>query len=195
MTQTITIADPALFCAAMLSVSKEETRYYLQGVFIQPATGGGILLTSTDGHTLFHAHDPAGTTDRAAIVVPDKGKLPAPWAKGGAITIDTAQGVMRHTTGGLTAGCREDGGTFPDYQRVIPQEFSGEVAQFNPAFVARFGDIAGILGKGGFPGIAWNGDGPALVTFARRDCLGVMMPLRKPSWVDTTRPEIPTAAA
>lgn len=195
MTQTITIADPTLFCAATLCTGKEQTRPYLQGVFIQPATGGGILLTATDGHTLFHAHDPAGTTDRAAIVAPDKGKLPAPWAKGGVITIDTAQGVMRHTTGGLTTGCREVGGTFPDYQRVIPQELSGEVAQFNPALVARFGDIAGILEKGNFPGIAWNGDGPALVTFARRDCFGVMMPFRKQSWIDTTRPTLPTAAA
>ena len=190
-----TIADPALFCAAALCTGKEQTRPYLHGVYIQPATGGGLLLTATDGHILFHGHDPNGTAERAAIVVPDKGKLPAPWAKGGAITIDLAQGIMRHTTGGLTAGCREDGGTFPYYPNVIPREFSGEVAQFNPALVARFGDIAQILKKGSFPGIAWNGDGPALVTFARRDCFGVVMPLRKQAWIDTTRPELPTAAA
>jgi hypothetical protein len=194
MTQTITIADPALFCAAMLCVSKEETRYYLQGVFIQPATGGGILLTATDGHTLFHAHDPAGTTDRAAIVAPDKGKLPAPWAKDGMLTIDTAQGVMRHTTGGLTTGCREIDGSFPEYSRVIPQEFSGEVGQFNPTLVARFGDIANILGKGDFPGVVWNGNGPALVTFARRDCLGMMMPIRANAVPDLSKPTLPAAA-
>lgn len=194
MTQNITIADPALFCAALLSVSKEETRYYLQGVFIQPATGGGILMTSTDGHTLFHAHDPAGTTDRAAIVAPDKGKLPAPWAKGGVITIDTAQGVMWHTTGGLTTGCREIDGSFPEYQRVIPREFSGEVAQFNPALVARFGDIAGILGKGTLPAIRHNGLSAALVTFPRLDCFGVMMPILIREQDEITRPELPTAA-
>ena len=190
-----TIADPALFCAAVLCTGKEQTRPYLHGVYIQPATGGGLLLTATDSHILFHGHDPNGSAPRAAIVVPDKGKLPAPWAKGGTLTIDTAQGVMRHTTGGLTTDCREIDGSFPEYQRVIPQEFSGEVAQFDPALVARFGEIANILGKGGFPGIAWNGDGPTLVTFARRDCFGVMMPLRKQAWIDTTRPELPTAAA
>ena len=195
MTQTITITDPALYCAALLSVSKEETRYYLQGVFIQPATGGGILLTATDGYTLFHGHDPAGTADRAAIVAPDKGKLPAPWAKGGAITIDLAQGIMRHTTGGLTAGCREIDGAFPEYQRVIPSESSGGVAQFNPALVARFGDIAQILAKGSFPGIQHNGNGPALVTFARRDCFGVVMPFRANAIPpDLSKPTLPTAA-
>jgi len=190
-----TIADPALFCAAALCTGKEQTRPYLHGVFIQPATGGGLLLTATDGLILFHGYDPNGSAPRAAIVVPDKAKLPAPWAKVGTLTIDTANGVMRHTTGGLTAGCREDKGTFPYYPNVIPREFSGEVAQFNPALLARFGDIANILKKGSFPGIAWNGDSPALVTFARRDCFGVMMPLRKQAWIDTTRPDLPPAAA
>ena len=191
----ITINDPALFCAAALCTGKEQTRPYLHGVYIQPATGGGILMTATDGHVLFHAHDPAGSAPRAAIVVPDKAKIPAPWAKAGTLTIDLDQGIMRHTTGNLTAGCREDKGTFPYYPNVIPREISGEVAQFNPDFVARFGDIANILKKGSFPGIAWNGDGPALVTFARRDCFGVMMPLRKQAWIDITRPDLPTAAA
>ena len=189
----ITIKDPALFCAALLSVSKEQTRPYLHGVYIQPATGGGILMTATDGHILFHGHDPQGTAERAAIVVPDKGKLPAPWAKGGAITIDLAQGIMR-ANGGLTAGCREDGGAFPYYPNVIPREFSGEVAQFNPALVARFGDIAQILAKGSFPGIRHNGNGPALVTFARRDCFGVVMPIRANAVPDLSRPTLPTAA-
>lgn len=194
MTQTITINDPALFCAATFCTGKEQTRPYLHGVYVQPATGGGILLTATDGHTLFHAHDPAGTTERAAIIVPDKGKLPAPWAKGGTITIDLAQGIMRHTTGGLTAGCREDGGTFPYYPNVIPRDFSGEVSQFNPALVARFGDIAQILTKGSFPGIQHNGNGPALVTFARRDCFGVVMPIRTNAVPDLSRPTLPAAA-
>jgi hypothetical protein len=194
MTQTITINDPALFCAANLCTGKEQTRPYLHGVYVQPATGGGILLTATDGHILFHGHDPHGTAERAAIIVPDKGKLPAPWAKGGTITIDLAQGIMRHTTGGLTAGCREDGGTFPFYPNVIPREFSGEVSQFNPALVARFGDIAQILTKGSFPGIQHNGNGPALVTFARRDCFGVVMPIRANAVPDLSRPTLPTAA-
>lgn len=193
----ITINDPTLFVAATLCTGKEQTRPYLHGVYIQPATGGGILLTATDAHILFHGYDPHGTAERAAIVVPDKGKLPAPWAKGGTITIDLAQGIMRHTTGGLTTGCREDGGTFPYYPNIIPGQFSGEVAQFNPRLLARFGDIAQILGtKGSLPGIRHNGSSPALITFDRRDCFGVIMPthwptLRKVS--DLHMPTLPTA--
>ena len=188
----ITINDPTLFLAATLCAGKEQTRPYLHGVYIQPATGGGILLTATDGHILFHGHDPHGTAERAAIVVPDKSKLPAPWAKGGTITIDLAQGVMRHTTGGLTAGCREETGSFFDYPNIIPREFSGKVAQFNPALVARFGDIAKILAKGSSPGIRHNGNGPALVTFDRRDCFGVVMPIYITA--DLSMPTLPSAA-
>jgi hypothetical protein len=174
----ITINDPTLFVAAALCTGKEQTRPYLHGVYIQPAIGGGILLTATDAHILFHGYDPQGAAERAAIVVPDKGKLPAAWAKGGTITIDLEQGIMRHTTGTLTAGCREECGSFPNYPNIIPREFSGKVAQFNPALVARFGDIAQILEKGSFPGIHHNGDAPALVTFNRRDCFGVVAPIR-----------------
>lgn len=190
----ITINDPTLFVAATLCTGKEQTRPYLHGVYIQPATGGGILLTATDAHILFHGYDPHGTAERAAIVVPDKGKLPAPWAKGGTITIDLAQGIMRHTTGGLTAGCREEGGPFPPYPNIIPREFSGEVSQFNPVLVARFGDIAQILAKGSFPGIRHNGNGPALVTFARRDCFGVVMPIGAQAVPDFSMPALPSAA-
>ena len=193
----ITINDPTLFVAATLCTGKEQPRPYLHGVYIQPATGGGILLTATDAHILFHGYDPYGTAERAAIVVPDNGKLSAPWAKVGAITIDLEQGIMRHTTGGLTAGCREESGSFPDYPNIIPREFSGKVAQFNPARVARFGKIAQILMKGGLPGIRHNGDSPALITFARRDCFGVIMPthwsiLRRTS--DFYMPTLPSAA-
>lgn len=190
----ITINDPALFVAAALCTSKEQTRPYLHGVYVQPAIGGGILLTATDAHILFHGYDPHGTAERAAIVVPDKSKLPAPWAKGGAITVDLAQDIMRHTTGGLIAGCREECGSFPNYPNIIPREFSGKVAQFNPALVARFGDIAQILTKGSFPGVHHNGDSPALVTFDRRDCFGVIMPIRASAVPDLSMPTLPFAA-
>ena len=190
----ITINDPTLFVAATLCTSKEQTRPYLHGVYVQPAIGGGILLTATDAHILFHGYDPQGTAERAAIVVPDKGKLPAAWAKGGAITIDFEQGIMRRKTGTLTAGCREESGSFPPYPNIIPREFSGKVAQFNPALVARFGDIAQILTKGSFPGVHHNGDAPALVTFDRRDCFGVIMPISASAVPDLSMPTLPFAA-
>jgi hypothetical protein len=44
---------------AMLHIiSREETRYYLNGVFIEPHKDGGAVLTATDGHLLVTLRDP-----------------------------------------------------------------------------------------------------------------------------------------
>jgi len=188
-----TVTDSALFVAATRFASKEQTRPYLHGVYIEPAAGGGILLTATDGHRLFHAHDPDGSAPTPAIIVPEKAKLPAPWCKPGPITIDLAAGIMRHPDGG-TMGAKQMAFSFPDYSRVIPQEFTGEAAHFNAAYIGDLGDVANVLQKGAQPHIVHNGLSAALVLFgARRDCFGVLMPMR--GLADTSKPELPKAAA
>jgi DNA polymerase III sliding clamp (beta) subunit (PCNA family) len=188
-----TVTDSALFAAAARFTSKEQTRPYLHGVYIEPAAGGGILLTATDGHRLFHGYDPKGTAPAPAIIVPEKAKLPAPWSKPAPLTIDLAAGIMRHPDGG-TMGARLDDGRFPGYNLVIPQEFTGEVSHFNAAYIGDLGDVANILEKGAQPFIVHNGLSAALVLFgARRDCFGVLMPMR--GLADTSKPELPKAAA
>jgi len=188
-----TVTDPALFVAAARFTGKEQTRPYLHGVYIEPAAGGGILLTATDGHRLFHGFDPEGTAPAPAIIVPEKAKLPTAWSRHAFITIDLAAGIMRHPDGG-TMGARLDDGRFPDYSRVIPQEFTGEAAHFNASYIGDLGDVANILQKGAQPFIVHNGLIPALVLFgARRDCFGVLMPMR--GLADTSKPELPKAAA
>lgn len=62
MTEII-LKNPAFLAAASLFVSKEETRYYLNGVLIEPAPQGGVFLVATDGHRLVCFHDPEGMTD------------------------------------------------------------------------------------------------------------------------------------
>lgn len=67
MKNAIITAD--LFRAAAVAMSTEETRYYLNGVFVEPhATKRGITLTATDGHRLICAYDAEGTTDAPGIV-------------------------------------------------------------------------------------------------------------------------------
>jgi len=188
-----TVTDPALFVAAARFTGKEQTRPYLHGVYIEPAAGGGILLTATDGHRLFHGFDPEGTAPAPALIVPEKAKLPAAWGRPAPITIDLAAGIMRHPDGG-TMGARLDDGRFPDYSRVIPQEFTGEAAHFNASYIGDLGDVANILQKGAQPQIVHNGLNAALVLFgARRDCFGILMPMR--AHIDKSKPELPKAAA
>ncbi|RCK32513.1 hypothetical protein TH9_12355 [Thalassospira xiamenensis] len=45
------------FFAAWQFISTEETRYYLNGVFIEPHPDGGVTMTATDGHTLASIRD------------------------------------------------------------------------------------------------------------------------------------------
>lgn len=48
-------------------VSKEETRYYVNGVYIEPAETG-VLAVATDGHRVVAVHDAAGFIERPAII-------------------------------------------------------------------------------------------------------------------------------
>ena len=57
-----------LFRLAQMTVSTEETRYYLNGIFIQPHAVQGVLLVSTDGHRMTVIHDETGHADQSAIV-------------------------------------------------------------------------------------------------------------------------------
>lgn len=58
-----------LYKAAMLAASTEETRYYLNGVFVEPCVYGGVTLTATDGHVLVCIRDLDGSADESAIVI------------------------------------------------------------------------------------------------------------------------------
>lgn len=52
--------DAKKFAAAWNFVSREETRYYLCGVHIEPHVNGGVLMVGTDGHTLTAIYDAEG---------------------------------------------------------------------------------------------------------------------------------------
>ncbi len=164
-----TVTDSALFAAAARFTGKEQTRPYLHGVYIEPAAGGGILLTATDGHRLFHGFDPEGTAPAPALIMPEKAKLPAAWGRPAPITIDLAAGIMRHPDGG-TMGARLDDGRFPDYSRVIPQEFTGEAAHFNASYIGDLGDVANILQKGAQPQIVHNGLNASRIELPKSGC-------------------------
>ena len=53
--------NAGLFYAASLFTSKEDARYYLQGVFVEPHPIEGITLTATDGVRLACIYDRSGS--------------------------------------------------------------------------------------------------------------------------------------
>lgn len=55
------------YAAALLAVSTEETRYYLNGVLIEPNPAGGVTVVATNGHILIAIHDADGETNGSWI--------------------------------------------------------------------------------------------------------------------------------
>ena len=60
--------DADLFMRVRRAVGAEEVRYYLTGVYVEPAPGGGALLVATDGRAMLVARDPQGFAPAPAIV-------------------------------------------------------------------------------------------------------------------------------
>lgn len=62
------VVSADLFRRASVAVSTEETRYYLNGVAVQPCDQGGALLVATDGHRLLAIRDPHAHVVGSGIV-------------------------------------------------------------------------------------------------------------------------------
>ena len=60
--------DADLFMRVRRAIGAEETRYYLTGVYVEPAPGGGALMVATDGRVMLVARDPHGFVPAPAIV-------------------------------------------------------------------------------------------------------------------------------
>ena len=127
---------PAAMLAEMIdrtrfAISTEETRYYLNGIFLHVSEDDGPVLkaAATDGHRLarFTLKQPEGAAGMPDVIVPRKAvaelrKL-LEESLDGNVLIDLSASKIRFTLGGeggvvLTSKLID--GTFPDYSRVIP---------------------------------------------------------------------------
>jgi len=63
------IVNADLFRRAMCCISKEPTRYYLNGVHIEPHKDGGALLVSTDGHRLIVIYDKDAIIEGGSAII------------------------------------------------------------------------------------------------------------------------------
>jgi DNA polymerase-3 subunit beta len=125
------------------AISTEETRYYLNGIYIHPLPEKKILrAVATDGHRLARAEAelPKGAERMSGIILPRKtvqevrkllDDTDAP------IEVALSDGKIRFEIDGIVLTSKLIDGTFPDYERVIPQAtghmLSFEGAQFKAA--------------------------------------------------------------
>lgn len=118
-----------LFDKSKFAISTEETRYYLNGVYMHVADsdGGQVLrCVATDGHRLarIDAELPEGAAEMAGVIVPRKtvGELRKLLDDDDMkIAVSVSETKIRFATPDITLTSKVIDGTFPDYTRVIPQ--------------------------------------------------------------------------
>ena len=118
-----------LFDKSKFAISTEETRYYLNGVYMHASDGGeGKVLrcVATDGHRLarIDAPLPKGAEELPGVIVPRKTvnelrKLLEDDEM--QIAVSVSETKIRFATPEVTLTSKVIDGSFPDYTRVIPQ--------------------------------------------------------------------------
>lgn len=122
-TELVQIIDKTKF-----AISTEETRYYLNGIFLHVADDDRPVLkaAATDGHRLARVtlDRPDGADGMPDVIVPRKcvnelRKL-LDERGDGKVQVDLSASKIRFTLGTAILTSKLIDGTFPDYSRVIP---------------------------------------------------------------------------
>src|SRR5215467_670950 len=124
------------------AISTEETRYYLNGIYLHTAgTAKSPTLrgVATDGHRLaqFEMPLPAGASGMPGIIVPRKTVAEVQRLiedNETEITVELSQGKIRFRLGETVLTSKLIDGTFPDYARVIPLGNDKELTVDKKAF-------------------------------------------------------------
>ena len=111
------------------AISTEETRYYLNGIYLHTISVGGAKMlraVATDGHRLAQAQmsAPEGLEDLPGVIVPRKtvGEIQKLLEEPDAIVeVELSDTKLRVTIGAVVLTSKLIDGTFPPYERVIPQ--------------------------------------------------------------------------
>ncbi|SUZ30565.1 DNA polymerase III subunit beta [Roseibaca ekhonensis] len=117
-----------LFDKSKFAISTEETRYYLNGVYlhVSDAEDGRVLrCVATDGHRLARVDSelPSGAEAMPGVIVPRKtvGELRKLLEDDDMqIAVSVSETKIRFATPDITLTSKVIDGTFPDYTRVIP---------------------------------------------------------------------------
>ena len=111
------------------AVSNEETRYYLNGIFLHKAERNSIQFlraVATDGHRLaqYDIPLPQGAEDITGIIIPKKTIYELRKVlddANGDVSISLNENKIKFSFNDLKIISKVIDGTFPDYTKVIPQ--------------------------------------------------------------------------
>lgn len=134
------------------AISTEETRFYLNGIFIHAPDTGDLRMATTDGHRLARAvlPRPDGAETLPDAILPRKVvKLLSALLDRheGSIGIAVTSRMVRFEVGETTLVGKLIDGQFPDYTRVIPDGDGRRLAIDRAELMAAVGRVATVGGS------------------------------------------------
>lgn len=139
------------------AISTEETRYYLNGIYLHCVEEGGhnhLRAVATDGHRLARSQTlaPDGSADMPGIIVPRKAVgevqrlVEDPDA---AVLVELSDSKIRMSVGETVLTSKLIDGTFPDYNRVIPAGNDKELVMDRSTFASAVDRVSTISSERG----------------------------------------------
>jgi DNA polymerase-3 subunit beta len=139
------------------AISTEETRYYLNGIYLHTAMRGKeptLRAVATDGHRLAQAElpRPKGAADMPGIILPRKTvhelhRLIE--ASDDTVSVSVSASKARFEIGTITMTTKLIDGTFPDYARVIPEANDKQLKVSNAEFISAVDRVSTIASERG----------------------------------------------
>jgi len=155
---TLTAADvKRLIDRTQFAISTEETRYYLNGIYLHSAGSAktaSLRAVATDGHRLAQVDLalPKGAAGMPGVIVPRKtvGEVQRLIEDNEAeVAVELSAGKIRFTIGNVVLTSKLIDGTFPDYGRVIPQNNDKELVVDKNDFSAAVDRVSTISSERG----------------------------------------------
>ncbi len=139
------------------AISNEETRYYLNGIYIHTLeiNGAPILrAVATDGHRMARAETdaPGGAKGMPGIIVPKKTVSEIQKLLDGAegdVQVEVSDTKIRFALGGVVLLSKLIEGTFPDYDRVTPKNNDKEMSVDRSSFATAVDRVSTIASERG----------------------------------------------
>jgi len=139
------------------AISTEETRYYLNGIYLHVAGAAKsqtLRAVATDGHRLAQTDlpVPAGAVGMPGVIVPRKTVTEVQRLiedNEAEVTVELSSAKIRFSIGDVVLTSKLIDGTFPDYGRVIPQNNDKELIVDKKDFEAAVDRVSTISSERG----------------------------------------------
>lgn len=172
--------------AAVAFASKDEKRYYLNGVCLE-VDARGVTYIATDGHRMIAYRDDMEDAESTNNLLIGTFIIPTVHCKPHKLDKDDDGLAKIFGAGRLTIAhdyCDVTflpiDGVYPDWRKTVPAiQVSGSVGQFNLNYLAAFTKFGNAVGLPP-PFVAHNGpEAPAIVWYpGHADVLGIIMPVK-----------------